>query len=108
QLATAVVRQRYGIVPSFGVEDFVYDGLHALEHDRAVPNRAQPTHVVPRECRVELGVDVVRERDRGGAVADIASDDVGESDRFAPEERPGPARIQGAVEDRARPDGRWD
>ena len=35
-------------------------------------HRAQPVDVVPRRARVELGVDVVRQRHRRGAVADVA------------------------------------
>ncbi len=55
---------------------------------------------------IELGVDVVGERDRRGAVADVAADDVGEADRLAAHERPRPPRVERAVDDRARPDRR--
>ena len=106
ELAAAVVRQRDRVDAGVGREHRVVDGLDALEHDRAVPHRAQPVDVVPRQRGIELGVDVVRERDRRRAVADVAADDVGEADRLAAHERPRPRRVQRAVDDRARPDGR--
>ena len=59
----------------------------------------------PRERRVELRVDVVGERDRGGAVARRRSPgDVGEADRLGAHEPPRPARVDGAVEERVEPD----
>ena len=59
ELAAAVVRQRDGVDARVGGEHGVVDGLDALDDDRAVPHRAQPVDVVPRQRRVELGVDVV-------------------------------------------------
>ena len=49
---------------ALGGEPRVVDGLDALEHDRAVPHRAQPVDVVPRQRRVELRVDVVGQAHR--------------------------------------------
>ena len=92
--------------PRVGGEHRVVDGLDALDDDRAVPHRAQPVDVGPRQRRVELGVDVVGQRDRRGAVADLAADDVGEADRLAAHERPRPAGVERAVDDRAGPDRR--
>src|SRR6185503_11912811 len=85
--------------------DGVLHGLDALDYDGAVPDRAQPLDVAPRERRVELRVDVVREGHGRGSVADLASDDVGEADRLAADERHGPSGVEGAVDDRPQPDG---
>jgi hypothetical protein len=105
ELTAAVVRQGDGVHAGVGGELRVGDGLHALEDDGAVPHRPEPVDVRPRQRRVELGVDVVRQGDRGGAVADVTTDDVGEADRLAARERPGPARMERSVDDRARTDG---
>ena len=70
----------------------VLDRLDALEDDRPVPPGAEPLDVLPGQARIELRVDVVGERDRRGAVTDLAAHgDVGEPDRIGADEVPGPA-----------------
>ena len=100
-----MIRQRDRINAAFGGEHRVVDGLHALEHDRPVPHRTEPVDVAPRQRGIELRIDVVRERDRRRAVADVAADDVGEADGLAAHERPRPAGVPRAVDDRAWADG---
>ena len=88
-----------------GGEHGVGHRLDALDHDRAGPHRAQPLDVVPRQVRVELAADVPGQRHRVGPVARsvaTAADHVGEHDRLGPHERPRPARVHGAVEQRAQ------
>ena len=61
ELATAVVRQRDGVDPLVGGDLGVGDGLDALDHDGAVPDRAQPLGVTPGEPGIHLARDVVGE-----------------------------------------------
>ena len=53
-----------GVDAVLGGEHGVGDGLDALDDDRAVPHRAEPLDVVPRQVGVELRVDVVGQRTR--------------------------------------------
>ena len=96
--------ERDGVDPLVGGDAGVGDGLDALDHDRTVPDRAQPLGVAPREAGIHLAGDVVGEGDRGGTVTDVFAGDVREADRLAAHELPRPARVDGAVEQRVETD----
>ena len=104
ELAATVVGQGDRLDPVFDGELGIVDGLHALEHDRSVPDRAEPLDVVPRQRWVELRRDLLGEGDRPRAVVVVAADlrrgDVGEQDRLGSDEAPRPARVDDAVDDR--------
>ena len=60
ELPAAVVRQGDGLDAVLGGEHRVGHGLDPLDDQRAVPHRAEPVDVVPRQVGVELRVDVRR------------------------------------------------
>ena len=99
ELATAVVRDRDRLDSGVGRDPGILHGLDALEDDGPAPLPAEPLDVLPGQARVELTRHVVGQGDRVGSVSDGTAGDVGEDDRFGPEELPGPTRMNDPVED---------
>ena len=108
ELSATVIGQCDGLDAGLGGEYRVGDGLDALQDDRAIPHRAQPRDVVPREGGIELGVDVVGQVHRRGAVTDVVAHNVGEADRIAAHERPRPLRVPRAVDHGPWTDRGWE
>ena len=105
ELAAAVVRQGDRLDAVLGGEHGVGDALDALDDHRAVPDRPHPLDVAPRQVGVELRAGVGgHEARRVAAVPDPVPGHVGEHDRLRPDERPRPAGMDGAVEQRAEPE----
>ena len=104
ELATTVVRHRYGGHAGVSRHSGVGHGLNALEHDRAVPHRLQPLDVAPRQARVELGGRVFSQRNGVGAVAGAAADGTRELARLGAQQPQGPTRVAHSVEEGAGPD----
>ena len=55
-----MVRENHTVQLHIGGDLSVFNRLHALYHDHSRPITSEPFDIRPRQCWVELAIDVVR------------------------------------------------